>query len=112
MPKWIGERRLLVGYHEWAWSIRTSGFSVLALFPDGSTVCIGDTQKAPRVYEVPEGALAVVRFYCSNRGYRSYYVVPVGQHTEYVVGERDNFSAPEGLSPEVVRALKLAGIVW
>jgi len=90
-----GELKLVVGYHEWAGSLRTSGMPIWALFKDGHTKEIGTTGKKPCEYSVPPGTVAVVRRYASNSGILTYYVYAVPDGTTYYVEEQFNFSLSE-----------------
>lgn len=65
------EIKFEVGYHEWAWSIRTSGMPVGAIInsPDGyKEIDIGRTSKKPTAYFVPANAVVVVRYYSIKNG--------------------------------------------
>jgi hypothetical protein len=90
-----GGWKLLVGFHEWAGSLRTTGMPVWALFKNGKAVQIGTTGKAPEEYAVPEGAIAIIRRYASNSGILTYYVYVVPDGTVYYVEEQFNFSLSE-----------------
>jgi len=90
-----GELQLLVGYHEWAGSARTTGMPVWALWADGHAQEIGRTGKYPASYAIPTGAVAVVRRYQSNSGLLTYHIYAVPSGTEYYVEEQFNFSIAE-----------------
>jgi hypothetical protein len=99
MVEWRGNQ-IFVKYHEWAFSLRTSGFPVYAILPSGAPIRIGVTQKAPTSYKLPPDAAAVIREYRSNRGYRTFYVyLPDGR--EFKADEKSNFELPA--APEAVR---------
>ena len=100
--------RLLVGFHEWAWSHRTSGFPVFALLGTGELVRVGYTRKRLTFYRLPEGTVAVIRYYESNSGYRTLYVYSVPELEKYVIDEKEDFDMsvlPEGLRPLVEKAV-------
>lgn len=82
---------LHVEAHEWAWSRRTQGFPVYALFADGSIREIGSTAKRYATYEVPEGAIGIIRKYVSNQGYRTFYVYTLPGLAEFPVAELFDF---------------------
>jgi len=90
-----GELKLVVGYHEWAGSLRTQNMPIWALFKNGKAVQIGTTSKAPEEYTLPQGAIAVIRRYVSNSGILTYHVYAVPSGTEYFVEEQFNFSLGE-----------------
>jgi len=90
-----GQLKLVVGYHEWAGSLRTQGMPIWALFKNGKAVQIGTTGKAPEEYTVPKTAIAVIRRYVSNSGILTYHVYSVPSGTEYYVEEQFNFSLSE-----------------
>jgi hypothetical protein len=99
MVRWEGNK-LHVGYHEWAWSQRTQGFPVYAVLGE-EVIKIGETTKRPWTYIVPQGTIAVVRRYETNKGYTEYHVyLPGGEH--YVIDEKSDYNIPEEL-PETVR---------
>lgn len=111
MPKYDAYGyRLLVGFHEWAWSLRTSGFPIWAVFPDGSIHEIGRTNKHPTAYRLPRETVAVIRRYQSNKGYRTYFVYVIRRNSEeleqFEIDERDNFEVPEKLPEPVKVALR------
>ena len=83
--------RLLVGAHTWAHSIRTSGFPLLAVMPDGNLIRIGSTAKQPTSYSVPSGALAILRIYRTNSGYVKFYVYTLPDLTTYILSAWDNY---------------------
>jgi len=97
--EWKGNK-IFVRYHEWAFSLRTSGFPVYAVTSRG-LVKVGVTKKAPTSYRLPPGTVAVVREYRSNRGYRTFYIYfPDGRELE--ADEKSNFELPADV-PEAVR---------
>jgi hypothetical protein len=108
MVEWVYENGKLkgmrVGFHEWAWSRRTSGFPVWAIRANGSQEDVGYTEKGAAYYPLPEDTIAVVRLYKSYRGYKTYYVYIPGRTEEFAVDEKNNFEIPEEL-PEEVKAV-------
>jgi hypothetical protein len=108
--EWVYENGKLVGvrvgFHEWAWSKRTSGFPVWAIRANGGWEDIGYTEKKVTYYPLPEDTIAVVRYYCSNRGYKTYYVYIPGRGEEFAIDEKNNFEIPSELSEEVKAALR------
>jgi hypothetical protein len=108
-----GELKLMVGYHEWAWSFRTSGMPVWALFPDGHAEEIGGTDKKPTSYTIPAGAVGVVRKYESYSGLLTFHVYSLPDGVEYYVEEQFNFSTanlPEKLREPVTKFLVSEGL--
>jgi hypothetical protein len=89
-------RQIFVAFHEWAWSLRTSGFGVYEVTPGGVNK-IGVTSKRPSVFKVSSDAIAVVRYYVTNRGYRKFYLYPLwmtaenGELLELPIDEKHNF---------------------
>ena len=96
--------KLVVGFHEWAWSRRTEGFGVYAIKEDGSTERIGTTTKKPAVYHLPQGTIAVMRYYESNRGYASIYIY-TKDGKSYAIHETENYAIPPELDEKVRMAL-------
>ncbi|MEM2169712.1 MAG: hypothetical protein QW186_07925 [Candidatus Bathyarchaeia archaeon] len=102
---------LIVGAHEWAWSIRTSGFPVYAVLEIGGkheAAQIGTTRKQMTRYELPRGTVAVFREYVSNRGYRGYhvYIFQNNEIKQYILHELDDFSIPQTESQENKKILE------
>jgi hypothetical protein len=112
--EWVYENGKLkgikVGYHEWAWSRRTSGFPVWAIRSGAKApsewVDVGYTEKRPTFYSLPSDTIAVVRFYKSYRGYVTYYVYVPGKGEEFAIDEKNNFEIPQELPEEVKVALR------
>jgi len=103
------ELKLIVGFHEWAGSARTTGMPIWAVFKNGKVVQIGTTGKAPEEYTVPKGTVAVIRRYASNSGILTYHVYSVPDGTEYYVEEQFNFSLgelPEELQKPIMTFLE------
>jgi stage V sporulation protein SpoVS len=98
--------KLYVGFHTWANSRRTTGFSVYAIYYSQlntvETQKIGYTSKKPTVYDLPNNTIAVVRRYVTNSGYNYFYIYILPSLKEYEISEKDNFKIPEDL-PEAVR---------
>ena len=66
--------RVVLGEHEFAWSLRTSGFP-LNVYDAGERLLVAlRTSKRTKVIEVPDEAKYLVHFYESNRGRRYAYV--------------------------------------
>jgi len=102
---------LIVGAHEWAWSIRTSGFPVYAVRKLGenyTVIQIGTTKKQMARYDLPSETVAVVREYMSNRGYRGYhvYIFQNNEIKQYILHELDDFSIPQTESQENKKILE------
>ena len=114
MVEWVYENGKLVGikvgFHEWAWSRRTSGYPVWAIrrgaIHPGEWVDVGYTEKGVTYYPLPEDTIAVVRYYCSNRGYKTYFVYIPGRSEEFAIDEKNNFEIPSELPEEVKAALR------
>jgi hypothetical protein len=114
MVEWVYENGKLVGikvgFHEWAWSRRTSGFPVWAIragFTSPSEwVDVGYTEKGVTYYSLPEDTIAVVRLYKSYRGYTTYYVYIPGDSREFAIDEKNDFEIPSELPEEVKAALR------
>jgi len=99
--------KLIVGFHEWAWSLRTQGFPVFAVLEDGQVVKIGVTTKGRETYYLPEGTVAVVRKYYTNRGYLTIfvYLIQDGKVIEVIVDEGNDFEQLNQLPPVVQKAV-------
>jgi len=97
----IGSDKLFVAFHEWAWSLRTQGFSVFAILQDGKVVEIGKTQKRPCVYKLPENTIALIREYTSNSGRRTIFIYTIPDLQEFRVGDSNNWDT-SGI-PRVVK---------
>jgi len=96
--------KLFVDFHEWAWSSRTCGYGVYAVKSTGEIEKIGTTTKKPMTYTLPEGTVAVFRYYESNRGYATIYIyLPDGR--TFAIDEKDNFKMPEELSDTIKKAI-------
>jgi hypothetical protein len=110
MVEWVYENGklvgIMVGFHEWAWSRRTSGFPVWAIRAPNEWVDVGYTEKGVTYYPLPENTIAVVRFYKSYRGYTTYYVYIPGRGEEFAIDEKNNFEIPSELPEEVKVALR------
>jgi len=109
--EWVYENGKLVGikvgFHEWAWSRRTSGYPVWAIragSPEWEDV--GYTEKRVTYYPLPEDTIAVVRLYKSYKGYATYYVYIPGDSREFAIDEKNNFEIPQELPEEVKTALR------
>ena len=102
---------LLVDYHEWAGSRRTSGMPVYAILRSGDWILLGETVKKATSYEFPDDALCVVRVYWSNRGIHYFYIYyPLAENIrEYKISESD--LAFEDL-PEEVRGHVRKFVEW
>lgn len=86
MARWEG-RTLMFGYHETAWSLRTSGFPIWAARVEGDRVVlrqVAETRKKLFTVKLPDGFQAIIRYYESNRGYPSLYVYFPNGNTVYV----------------------------
>jgi len=101
--RWEGNR-ILVDFHEWAWSRRSEGFGVYAIKSDGTVEKIGVTVKRPVTYQLPAGTIAVMRYYESNKGYVSLYIY-TKDGKQFSVHEVENFGIPEELDDKVRMAL-------
>lgn len=66
--------RIVIGEHEFAWSLRTSGFPLNVYDSEGNLLVGLTTSKRARIVEVPDEAKYLVHFYESNRGRRYAYV--------------------------------------
>jgi len=100
--KWL-KNKIFVGYHEWARSLRTQGYSVYAITIEKGLVTdhwrfkkIGETQKRPKYYEIPPNTKFVLRVYRSNSGLWYFYLYfPFkGEVKEIKITERKNFEPP------------------
>jgi hypothetical protein len=113
--EWVYEngklRGIKVGFHEWAWSRRTSGFPIWAIRSGAKElsewVDVGYTEKKPTYYPLPEDTIAVVRYYKSYKGYVTYYVYIPNYLGEYIIDEKNNFEIPQELPEEVKVTLKM-----
>jgi len=85
---------VFVGYHEWAWSLRTSGFPVFAITQSG-VVKIGVTCKKPAIYKLPEGTIAIIRQYVSNLGNETWYIYTIPELHEFRVGDKNDWDTSE-----------------
>jgi len=105
---------LIVGFHEWAWSLRTTGFPVYAirkLDEKYEIAQIGSTRKQLSKYTLPDGTVAVFREYVTNRCYREYYIyVFKGDKVkEYAIYEATGFEPCGEVSEddkEIIRFVK------
>ncbi|MEM5867954.1 MAG: hypothetical protein QXG39_08560 [Candidatus Aenigmatarchaeota archaeon] len=92
------EIKFKVGYHEWAWSIRTSGMPITAIIEcsDGyKEIDIGRTCKKPTTYFMPTTAVVVVRYYWSYRGYMTVYFYSASSGAEIAIADEKNNYEPE-----------------
>jgi len=96
--------KLVVSYHEWAWSARTSGFGVYAIKSDGTIEKIGTTTKKPAVYHLPDSTIAVMRYYESNKGYVSLYIY-TKDGKSYAIHETESFRMPYELDDKIKEAI-------
>ena len=95
---------LIVEAHEWAWSLRTQGFPVYAITASGELVEVGETKKHVARYALPEGTVAVVRYYESVKGHVTLYVYTIPELREYRVEELEGFAVPEELKARLPQA--------
>jgi hypothetical protein len=91
----LKENLLFVDFHEWAWSQRTQGFPIYAVLNNGKAVQIGITVKKPKVYQIPEGTIAVVREYVSNSGLRTLFIYSIPSLQEFTIGDKNNWDVSE-----------------
>ncbi len=88
---------LVTGYHEFAFSLRTTGFPIYSITKDGVQE-IGKTVKWPAKYPLPAGTLAVMRKYVSNSGIVYFTVYPLSgsQLCDGIsVNEKNDFSVSD-----------------
>lgn len=108
MVRWE-KNKIVVGHHEWAWSLRTQGFEVYAIFKkegDGNLyyLPIGRTKMRPSTYVLPEGTVAVFKFYRSNVGCRYLHVyTPDGKRYDIDIDISENYEIPEDFPVELRR---------
>jgi hypothetical protein len=101
-----GFLELHVGYHEWAWSLRTSQFPVYCIDKQGDLHYVGGTYKRPVVYCLDPDTLAVVRVYISNSGFYTFYVYEVNTDHAIAIKEEHNFQIPRLCHPAIKTALE------
>lgn len=92
------EIRFEVGYHEWAWSRRTTGMPVGAIcLEDGQykEIDIGETSKKPTTYFMPQTAIVVVRYYWSYKGYMTVYFYSLRNAEIVAIVDEKNDYKPE-----------------
>ena len=96
--------RLLVEFHEWAWSQRTSNFPVVAITATGELVELGGTQKAETFYRLSAATKWVARYYKSYSGStREVTVYEVPSLQAKVIGTYEQL---EGLEQPLKNALE------
>ncbi|MHA1723102.1 MAG: hypothetical protein ACTSXW_08505 [Candidatus Baldrarchaeia archaeon] len=109
MAKIVGDK-IYFGFHETAWSRRTSGFPIWGI-TERDIRKIGETQK--KAFKLPFSEyLAIVRYYESNSGYITLYVYyKLNDELKVVeVSEKDNFDLteiPQKLRPPLRRIIEL-----
>jgi hypothetical protein len=86
---------LRVGFHEWAWSRRTSGMPIYAILSDGKVQKVGETEKRPMRYYLPKETKAIVRVYWTGKGYHTLEVF--NKEGNWLIDERENFAIPDEL---------------
>jgi hypothetical protein len=69
------EMRIFHPAHRTAWSVRTTGFPLLAVRSNGELVDLGGTRRQACRLQVPEDTVAVLWHYKSNGGYRTTYIL-------------------------------------
>ena len=104
----IEANKLIVDFHEWAWSLRTQGFPVYAVTKNGEKILIGGTVKKRTVYDLPPDTIAVLRRYYSNAGYLTVFVYLLDDDEihEIILNEQNNFEGIESLPELVKEAIK------
>jgi len=108
MAKIVGNK-ICFGFHETAWSRRTSGFPIWGIkkTEEGYKVQqIAETQKKPFTIDYKD-FLCIVRYYESNSGYVTLYVYYIENNVlkEVTVKEQENF-AISGVPSEIAVAVK------
>jgi len=102
-----GKRYLCWGYHELAWSRRTS--MVVCPFFDAGGNKVGEleTEKRPGMVEIPENACYWLRRYWTNRGYPEHTLYQITDDNLIPIMEITRGTAPEDvMKQEIPEGLK------
>lgn len=108
--------KIYFGFHETAWSRRTSGFPIWGIkeTETGYKVQqIAETQKKPFSIDYDD-FLCIIRYYESFKGYVTLYIYYVdnSELKEVTVDEKENFNVPGHVPLEIVVVIqRLAGIL-
>jgi hypothetical protein len=107
---------LIVGFHEWASSLRTSGMPIYAILNNGEVKEIGRTEKRVMKYKLPQGIIAIVRRYASFKGYLTYYVYNLNGEVISIIDEKRNYFEEVGklqspLKEAIISLLKSDGLM-
>jgi len=108
MAKIVGDK-IYFGFHETAWSRRTSGFPIWGIKKTEKGYKIqqvGETQKKPFYIDIDD-FLCIIRYYESNSGYVTLHVYIKDNEDlkEITVKEQENFSI-SGVPSEIAAAIK------
>ncbi len=114
--KFQGKRYLEWGYHELAFSLRTSGVKCYMIDAEGNDVVTFHTTKRADRLEIPDEAKYVLRRYFTNSGYprHSLYLLPAGEgecervfsiYADTTLEELLASSLPEGVKARLAREL-------
>jgi hypothetical protein len=86
---------LYIGFHEFAWSVRTSGFPCYFLNSSGKVVGKFHAEKRAMRVQIPEGSKYLFRKYWTNSGYPD--------HTLYLLKEGE---------PEIAAEIDKTGLTY